>query len=179
MLLTIDLPDRTCTQAAVLQRWRAATEDAALENFAGTFESNLSGQLILSPPPTLLHRDCQSKIYQWLLRLMGPSPQFETPIATADGVRCVDVAWFSPQRLAEVIDQPASPIAPEICVELLSPCNRASEMAIKRRLYFDAGAAECWQCDMDRQMTFYFPAAPDTAHTNSNRCPDFPTRIAA
>jgi Uma2 family endonuclease len=39
-------------------------------------------------------------------------------------------------------DIPLLTRAPEICIEILSPSNSAAEIAEKRVLYFDAGAAE-------------------------------------
>src|SRR5271170_7606705 len=49
--------------------------------------------------------------------------------------------------------------ASEICIEILSPSNSAAEIAEKRILYFDAGAAEVWICNRDGSLAFY--SAPD------------------
>jgi Uma2 family endonuclease len=65
--------------------------------------------------------------------------------------------------------------APELCIEILSPSNSASEINEKRALYFDAGAAEVWVCNLDGSITFF--VSPDHQITASSICPAFPGRI--
>ena len=64
--------------------------------------------------------------------------------------------------------------APEICVEVISPSNTASEIEEKKQLYFEAGAKEVWLCDDDGTMRFFLPGSLVPA---SLLCPDFPVRI--
>jgi hypothetical protein len=45
-------------------------------------------------------------------------------------------------------------LAPEICVEVLSPSNSAAEINEKLALYFDAGATEVWICNLDGPCPF-------------------------
>ncbi|GAB5521337.1 MAG: hypothetical protein RhofKO_35880 [Rhodothermales bacterium] len=66
------------------------------------------------------------------------------------------------------------PVAPEICVEALSPGNTGAETTEKRRLYFEAEAEEVWLCDIDGHMQFFMS---DGKVTTSPRVPSFPTRI--
>lgn len=63
-------------------------------------------------------------------------------LTTPKGTKVVDVAWFSSQCWEQVKAQYESPIAPEICVKILSPSNSKVEINTKKRLYFAAGAAE-------------------------------------
>jgi Uma2 family endonuclease len=65
--------------------------------------------------------------------------------------------------------------APNICVEILSPSNSTSEIDEKRALYFDAGAAEVWICNLDGSVSFF--VGPDRHQLNSIICPAFPNRI--
>ena len=94
----------------------------------------------------------------------------ECPVQTAAGVRVPDVAWTSPQRRQPVIYT----LAPEICVEVLSPHDDDEEMAEKRALYFAAGALECWVCAEDGRMSFYNAAG---RLDGSGFCPDFPALV--
>ena len=49
------------------------------------------------------------------------------------------------ERAAEVPeDAEASPVAPEVCIEVVSGSNMRKEMNEKRPLYFEAGAEEVW-----------------------------------
>ena len=66
--------------------------------------------------------------------------------------------------------------APEICIEVLSPSNSAAEIAEKRALYFDAGAAEVWICNRDGSFAFF--SGPDHQIPRSVICPLFPERIS-
>ena len=96
------------------------------------------------------------------------------PVSTMDGVRAADVDWYSEERFRLLEGQVAFETAPEICVEVLSPSNRQSEMNLKKELYFDAGAQEVWFCAEDGELTFFAPGGPVL---QSGRCPDFPQRI--
>ena len=55
-----------------------------------------------------------------------------------------------------------------------SPSNSAAEIAEKRVLYFDAGAAEVWICNRDGSFAFF--SAPDHQLPHSVICPLFPGR---
>jgi Uma2 family endonuclease len=79
----------------------------------------------------------------------------ETAISTTDGVKVTDAARLSPGRTQELDAGPCLLHAPEICIEVLSPSNGQLEMAEKRALYFEAGAAEVWLCGLDGSMTFH------------------------
>jgi Uma2 family endonuclease len=71
-------------------------------------------------------------------------------------VKVPDVVWISKERLAEMPDDAeASPVMPEVVVEVLSEGNTDAELAAKRQLYFDEGAVEVWTCAADGTMTFH------------------------
>ena len=140
-------------------------------------ETNGFGQIVVSPPPSKLHSARQGALLVLLHQAIGKFVLAECPISTHDGVRSADVAWCSPQRYEQVKGQSTFEIAPEICVEVLSPSNSLAEMQAKRKLYFASGALECWTCDLAGQMCYYDHNQPDTPMTHSKLSPEFPSFI--
>ena len=177
MLLQIQLPNHDEALAFNRQRWAEVHADAAVVDNPNRIETNAWGQIIMTPPPGGPHCDRQSEIHYQLRTRMGEKALVECPISTTDGVRAADVVWFSPARYDKVRGQLAFEIAPEICVEVTSPRNTDTEMRIKRELYFDAGAIECWICDLHGNMTYYDRDQPDTPLNQSKLSPEFPSFI--
>ena len=66
-------------------------------------------------------------------------------------------------------------LAPEICVEVMSPRNSMAEMQEKRALYLEAGAEEVWIVEEDGTVRFYADEERDTSHL----APDFPKNLSA
>ena len=63
--------------------------------------------------------------------------------------------WISRARALAVRGHLYSVLAPEICVEIISPGNARSRLWAKRDLYFAAGALEFWLCEQDGTMRFF------------------------
>jgi Uma2 family endonuclease len=177
MLLHLHLPNHDEALAFNRQRWAEVHADATLVNSTNRIETNAWGQIIMTPPPGGPHCRLQFKIARELDRQLGGEAFTECPIMTADGVKAADAAWYSRERYQQVAGQLAFEIAPEICVEVLSPQNTQAEMQIKRELYLEAGAIECWICDSDGHMTYYHHNDPNTLMTQSKLCPNFPSTI--
>jgi len=175
--LTINLPSREETLAFHRQRWAEVLRDGELAKLSGRIETNAYGQIVMSPPPSSFHSLRQYRIARQLEVELGDQAITECPVITRDGTKAIDAAWCSPERLKEVRGQAAFEIAPEICVEVLSPSNSVEEMRIKRQLYFDAGAIECWVCDLSGQMVYYHLDEPETERSESKLCPQFPDKI--
>ena len=95
-------------------------------------------------------------------------------MSTADGVKAIDIAWLASNRPEITQDPDVLTLAPDICVEILSPSNSASEIGEKRALYFDAGAAEVWICNLDGSIAFF---VGHRHQSTSVICPGFPVRI--
>lgn len=150
--------------------WDEICADPNLRDLPFKIETNQRGQIIMSPARSR-HGEFQSEI---IILLRGLLPHgrsvTECPIQTSAGVRVPDVAWTSAARRQPVIYT----LAPEICVEVLSPYNDNAEMAEKRALYFEAGALECWLCAEDGTMSFYGPGGVLPA---SVFCPGFPAKV--
>ena len=91
-------------------------------------------------------------------------------------MKAIDVAWLAPGRPENIRELTLFERAPEICIEILSPSNSASEIDEKCALYFDAGATEVWICALDGSISFL--SAPHQQLPASSICPDFPGRIS-
>lgn len=137
--------------------WQEACEHPSLQDLPFKIELNSQGQLIMSPT-RLLHSALQIQII-FLLRDLLPNGKIlpEVAIKTAGGTRVADVGWFSLERWHKVKNDFDAAIAPEICVEILSPTNSALEMEQKKVWYFAAGAEECWICNEAGEMQFFSP----------------------
>ena len=177
MQLIIQLPTHEEQLELNRRRWSEILSDSSLADLPYRIETNAYGELVMNPPPSGSHSDRQGRITILLDRHLSNHTLPECPISTIDGVKAADVGWFSAERFARVDGQNAFEIAPEICVEILSPSNTAAEMRHKRHLYFEAGAEEVWQCDPSGQLAFYMSNSPDAPDGNSIRCPNFPNCI--
>ncbi len=175
MQLVIDLPSREEQLAFNRRRWEELCADPELAKLPGRIETNAHGQILMSPPPAGSHSHRAGRVLIELQKRLGGVLLPECPVSTLDGVRAADVGWYSEERFAEVEGQIAFERAPEICVEVLSPSNTASEMREKRKLYFEAGASEVWLCHEDGRLEFF--TAPDTTVETSALCPGFPPTL--
>lgn len=136
--------------------WKDVCEDPNLHDLPFKIELTANGTLLMSPT-RLKHGQRQHRIARLLedhVRVEGIIIP-ECAIRTQDGTRVADVGWFSRKRWAVVEDDYDASVAPEICVEVLSPGNTVEEMARKRVLYFGAGAEEVWICDIAGRMHFF------------------------
>ncbi|MEM8560252.1 MAG: Uma2 family endonuclease, partial [Bacteroidota bacterium] len=85
----------------------------------------------------------------------------ELAVETSEGIKVPDVVWISHERLDRIPeDATASPVMPEICVEVLSRGNSEREMTEKRALYFAHGAREVWLYDLDGTLRFFDADGP-------------------
>jgi Uma2 family endonuclease len=119
--------------------------------------------------------DTASEMAQLLKSLMGRGKTLvECAVETADGTKVTDVAWASPEMFGIIRDELSCSVAPEICVEVLSPSNQANEMEFKKQLYLRAGAQEYWVCNEDGRLRFF---TPEGEVPKSVLCPPFPRVI--
>jgi Uma2 family endonuclease len=165
----------TAKQAFLLERWHQILNDPELDQYENfRIETDGNGKILMSPRPPKPHNFKATKIATMLVERLGGEAAIEPQIITGDGVKVPDVCWLHPDRYAEASDPDPFIIAPEICVEVLSPSNTPDELEHKRGLYFAAGAIEVWICDRNNNMTFYGPTG---VLTKSGVCPDFPSRL--
>jgi Uma2 family endonuclease len=175
--VTIELPDLQSQTAFNVTRWTEIVADPELAKLHYRIETDQYGHILMSPPPAFSHGRRQSSIASLLSNLLPQGLAVtECPVSTAGGVKAIDVAWLAPYRPEIVLDPLLLTHAPEVCVEIISPSNSRAEIDHKRVLYFDAGAAEVWICNLDGSLSFFVP--PDHEVSASVVCPNFPALIA-
>lgn len=156
--------------------WHRVLNDPQLRELPYKVETNEHGQIVLRPHK-LQHGLLQSRITDLLrdhLQADG-ARAVEFAVETRKGVKVPDVVWISEDRLARIPDDAeASPVVPDLVVEVLSESNTESEIAEKRRLYFDEGAWEVWTCGPDGTLSFY---DADGARDGSALVPSFPSTV--
>jgi Uma2 family endonuclease len=124
--------------------WSDVLADETLKDLPYKIELDEWGRIIMTPASNR-HGLVQSRISH-ALRNHFPAGEVivECSIQTRKGVRVADVAWCSDAFLARHGDETPFAVAPELCVEVLSPSNTRAEMDQKRTLYFESGAQEVW-----------------------------------
>ena len=140
-----------------ISMWRRVLRDPQLRELPYKIETNEYGQLVMSPH-TPFHSRHQSRLLRALdehVTRRGEAT-IEFAVETSKGVKVPDVVWLSDERWAQIPeDAEASPVMPELCVEVRSEGNTDAEMREKRRLYLDEGAQEVWICDADGRLRFF------------------------
>lgn len=169
--------DETNPMTSIAANWEAICNDPSLQDLPYKIETNRYNRITMSPASTW-HSRYEIKIGALLEKLLPSGEAFaECAIQTPEGIRVPDVAWMSDRRHAPHVGVASFPIAPEICVEVVSPGNSPEEMEEKMRLYFGAGALEVWFCDVEGKMKFYSAEAPLKPVKQSKLCPEFPGRL--
>ncbi|MEM6646363.1 MAG: Uma2 family endonuclease, partial [Bacteroidota bacterium] len=101
--------------------WQEVCEDPRLRELPFKIELNDYGQIVMSPV-RVKHGMFQYAIGRLLDdALPDGHTGVETAIQTTAGTRVTDVAWFSTARARLVEEAFDAPVAPEVCVEVLSP----------------------------------------------------------
>src|SRR3954453_23927482 len=122
------------------QGWELLVDDTALQDAPERMETDRDGNLLMSPPPKKPHARRTNRIAQLLNQLLRPEggAQVDETVSTLEGVKVPDVAWYSAAR-AEASDaeedELLSIVAPDLCVEVLSPSNTAREIREKTAAY--------------------------------------------
>lgn len=134
-------------------------------------EELVRGDVVREPLPTFGHGAVAVRI-AWLLESWSRRQDLGRVVdhcgfvlaRDPDTVRGPDVAFVSRDHLAAgTTDGPFFEGAPDLAVEVLSPSNRAGEIADKIRDYLRAGSRQVWVVDPERETV--------TVH-----CPDRPPR---
>lgn len=156
--------------------WESICSNPLLKDLPYKIETNRFHKIIMSPA-SHWHSDFQGEILALLKQHMGHGRVLaECAIETSDGVKVADAAWISMERARPHRRAINLPIAPEICVEVLSPSNTREEMQGKMQLYFERGAREVWLCDEHGNMEF-FPSTQTEPVAISAMCPTFPKSV--
>jgi len=135
--------------------WSDVLADSSLHNLPYKIELDQYGRILMSPASNR-HARIQATLAGLCSRWFKDGVVFtECSVATAAGVRVPDVAWASPEFVARHGDVTPFPAAPDLCVEVVSPGNRAAEMTEKVALYLATGAEEVWLVSEESEITAY------------------------
>ncbi|SRR6266404_4632949 len=161
--------------------WQEVCKDKSLADLPYKIELNRWGQIVMSPA-NYQHSSFQGEIVTLLKDLLPHGRAIpECAVETIEKTKVPDVVWISPERQEQMRGHDSCPVAPEICVEILSPSNPLAEMLGsadqpgKRELYFKAGALEFWLCSEEGSMRFFNHQGEIPA---SELCPEFPNRLS-
>ena len=136
-------------------QWSDVLAEPTLRDLPFKIELNQWGMIEMSPASTW-HGRRQTRVIQYLTRKLASGEIITEPaIQTAIGVRVPDVGWGSAQFIISQASESPLPLAPELCVEVLSDSNTDAEMSAKRGAYFAAGAQEVWLVADDSTITVY------------------------
>jgi Uma2 family endonuclease len=128
--------------------WADVMANPYLKDLPFKIELNKWGKIEMSPASNE-HGLMQVDVSAELRRKPGGRVLVECSVATSNGVRVADVAWISDARLLSMGNVTPYAVAPEICVEVMSPSNTWPEMEMKAALYLGAGAEEVWIAGLD------------------------------
>ncbi len=154
--------------------WQEIIDDPQLSRLPFKVETNEYGQLILTRE-AFLHGIYQSRVAEILKQLLPDGiTSTETAIETSKGTRVPDVTWFGFAFFEQYREVADLPVAPPICVEVISKNNSLREINNKRKLFFERQAQEVWTCDLEGNMRFFNPKGE---LETSSLVSDFPRKI--
>ena len=137
--------------------WAEVLADPCLQDLPYKIELDGYGRIVMTPASNH-HGRAQASLAYWLAnRFPSGVVITECSVATRDGVKVADVAWLSDAFLAAHGEVTPYPVAPDLCVEVLSPSNTAPAIAAKAALYLEAGAREVWLIDEAGHRTMHGP----------------------
>lgn len=154
--------------------WQQVLADPTLQDLPYKIETNEWGQIVMTPATNELSL-VQTLIAGFLMERRSRGIVLtECSIDTLRGVKVADVVWASADFHATHGTETPYPVAPEICVEVISTSNTKREMQEKIALYLAKGAHEVWICDAKRRMHSYDHSGEKT---QSTIFPAFPGKI--
>lgn len=151
-----------------------------LKEFLAIPESDVTYELVngeavpkMSPKRfhSALQRTLLMLIYEWC---QGQGEVYsEWAIAlkrnSEDWVPVPDLTYISYQRLpADVMEDEACPVPPELVIEIISPGQTFGQLAEKATDYLEAGVSRVWVVDPQaRSITVFYPDAPPQTYTRT------------
>lgn len=86
-----------------------------------------------------------------------------------DWVPAPDLTYISYERLpAEVMEDEACPVPPELAIEIISPGQTFGQLTEKATDYLEAGVLRVWVVDPQaRSITVFYPDAPPQTYTKA------------
>jgi Uma2 family endonuclease len=156
---------RRLSRAELRERWKQLANDRLVAAIPYKVELNEKGAIEVSPP-TVRHAFIQAFLTRELARQRPEGTTLtECTVETDIGMRVPDVVWVSQDLLGRHLNENEFLVAPELCVEVLSPTNTRIEMAEKTAAYLAAGAKEVWIVDEDGVPEIHTSAGQVSAST--------------
>lgn len=135
--------------------WDDVLQHPLLQNLPFKIELNKWGKILMSPASNN-HGRLQFEVGSLIDRKKNSGKIImECSIETADGVKVADVAWASDEFINNFGYETPYEVAPEICVEIISPSNSTPEINEKIQLYLAKGAHEVWTCDNEGKIAYF------------------------
>ncbi len=155
-------------------KWSEVIAEKNLQDLPYKIELNEWGNIVMSPASNR-HSFLQMAIAMLLAAQKSDGHTFnECSVETSQGVKVADVIWGSSDFFSvHQLDTPY-PVAPELCIEIMSPSNTMDEMEEKKDLYMERGALEVWICEESGAITFWDIQGKIST---SALFPDFPESI--
>ena len=164
------------SRAELRLRWEALDDDPMVAAIPCKIELNEKGVIEVSPPTTR-HGFLQAYVTRELARQRSEGTTFTgCPVETDIGMRMPDVVWASAEFMSRHGTEKQFLVAPDLCVEVLSPTNTRPEMAAKTAAYLAAGAREVWLVGEDGVPEFHTSAGRVPASTLGFELPHPPMK---
>lgn len=135
--------------------WAEVVNNPLLKDLPFKIELNKWGQLLMSPASNNHGYIQADLVYELRSKLPKGKVITECSVQTTQGVKVADVAWGSDAFFSGYGFKTPYTVAPEICIEVVSPSNSKAEMNQKIRLYLEQGAMEVWLCDQDGEIAYF------------------------
>jgi Uma2 family endonuclease len=136
-------------------RWNQLINDPLFKDLPYKIELNKLGQILMSPASNW-HGYAQGELAgQFKKKKRGGKVINECSILTRDGIKVADVAWASDEFIGKHGFNTPYLVAPEICIEILSPGNTVDEIENKVGLYLEKGALEVWVVDQKGKVSHF------------------------
>ncbi|MEZ2237382.1 Uma2 family endonuclease [Microcoleus sp.] len=128
------------------------SENVSLEDFIASPPDDMEwvdGQIAEKNGMTVKHSRIQSRLdYSWRSYKnssgQGGEVYTEVPCRTDRRVRRPDVAYLTPELVAQFGDVPTLPQSPLLVAEIVSPTDIAEDIFLKAQEYLDSGCLEVW-----------------------------------
>ena len=135
--------------------WDNVIHNPLLQNLPFKIELNKWGKILMSPASNN-HGKLQFEVGTLIDRHKKSGKIImECSIDTSDGVKVADVAWVSDDFIKQHGYETPYKVAPELCVEIISPSNSGAEIDEKIQLYLAKGASEVWTCDNKGNLHYF------------------------
>jgi Uma2 family endonuclease len=135
--------------------WQQVIDNPFLQDLPFKIELNKWGKILMTPASNnhgILQFDIGTQINR---AKRSGKIIIECSIQTPEGVKVADIAWASDEFMDKHGTETPYNVAPEICVEVVSPSNRKGEMIEKIKLYLEQGAKEVGICDLKGKISYF------------------------